>query len=82
VLEPLSASPVRSLLESIAEIAAAGRAKVCAAAAGGIVAMRPLCIHASSSARQATNRRVVHLVLAAHDLPQPLDWNESHPIAS
>jgi phytanoyl-CoA dioxygenase PhyH len=68
--------------KAIAEVTAAGRAKVCAVAAGGIVAMRPLCLHASSSAKQATNRRVVHLVLAAHDLPRPLEWNETHPVAS
>jgi hypothetical protein len=68
--------------KAIAEITAAGRAKVCAVATGGIVVMRPLCLHASSSAKQATNRRVVHLVLAAHDLPRPLEWNETHPVAS
>jgi hypothetical protein len=68
--------------KAIAEITAAGRAKVCAVAAGDIVAMRPLCLHASSSAKQATNRRVVHLVLAAHELPHPLEWNEMHSVAS
>lgn len=68
--------------KAIAEITAAGRAKVCAVAAGGIVAMRPLCLHASSSAKHATNRRVVHLVLAAHDLPRPLEWNETDSVAS
>ena len=67
---------------AIGEITAAGRAKVCAVTAGGIVVMRPLCLHASSSAKQATNRRVVHLVLAAHDLPCPLEWNETHSVAS
>jgi ectoine hydroxylase-related dioxygenase (phytanoyl-CoA dioxygenase family) len=66
--------------KAIAEITAAGRAKVCAVPAGGIVAMRPLCLHASSSAKQATNRRVVHLVLAAHGLPRPLEWNEAYRV--
>ena len=68
--------------KAIAEITAAKRPKLCAVAAGGIVAMRPLCLHASSPAKQATNRRVVHLVLAAHDLPRPLQWNEMHPVPS
>ena len=66
----------------IAEITAARPAKACAAAAGGIVALRPLCLHASPSARHATNRRVVHLVLGAQDLPCPLEWNEAHSLAS
>lgn len=66
--------------KTIAEITAARRATVCAVPAGGIVAMRPLCLHASSSAKQATNRRVVHLVLAAHDLPRPLEWHEAYRV--
>jgi ectoine hydroxylase-related dioxygenase (phytanoyl-CoA dioxygenase family) len=66
----------------IAEITAAETAKVCAVPAGGIVVMRPLCLHASSSAEQARNRRVVHVELAADELPQPMKWNEAHPVAS
>ncbi len=66
--------------EAIARSTAATPAKVCAVPAGGIVAMRPLCLHASSSAKRATNRRVVHVVLTAHDLPRPLEWHESYRV--
>jgi ectoine hydroxylase-related dioxygenase (phytanoyl-CoA dioxygenase family) len=46
----------------------------CLAAAGDVLAMRPLVLHASSSAIQSVRRRVVHLEYARFCLPTPLRW--------
>ena len=48
----------------------------CLVGAGGALLMRPLLLHASSSATRALHRRVVHLEYAATDLPGGLAWNE------
>jgi len=37
----------------------------CLAAAGGVVAMRPLVVHASSKASEDQPRRVIHIEFAA-----------------
>ena len=42
---------------------------------GGVLAFRPLLLHASSSALVPTHRRVIHIEFAAEDLPAPLRWN-------
>lgn len=46
----------------------------CLCPAGGVVMMRPLLLHASSSARLPTHRRVVHLEYAGTQLPGGLEW--------
>jgi len=46
-------------------LAASGRAVECLAAAGGVIAMRPLTVHASSKARGDRPRRVLHVEFAA-----------------
>jgi ectoine hydroxylase-related dioxygenase (phytanoyl-CoA dioxygenase family) len=46
----------------------------CIAGQGGLVLMRPLLLHASSVARVASQRRVLHLEFAADDLPGNLEW--------
>jgi hypothetical protein len=38
----------------------------CIASMGGVVAMRPLVVHASSKSRDAAPRRVLHIEYAAH----------------
>jgi ectoine hydroxylase-related dioxygenase (phytanoyl-CoA dioxygenase family) len=43
-------------------------------AAGGVLLMRPLLLHASSPATQPRHRRVVHLDFAAAPLPGGLEW--------
>ncbi|MFN7920299.1 MAG: phytanoyl-CoA dioxygenase family protein [Bryobacteraceae bacterium] len=48
-----------------------------ALAAGDALLMRPLLLHASSKARMAKPRRVVHIEFAAADLPEGLDWFEA-----
>jgi len=41
---------------------------------GGVVVMRPLILHASSSAVNPRHRRVLHVEYASCDLPPPLEW--------
>lgn len=48
----------------------------CCVGAGGIVAMCPYLLHASSRATVPGHRRVVHVELANEDLPHGLDWQE------
>ena len=42
--------------------------------AGGILLMRPLILHASSSALVPSHRRVIHLEYASHQLSDGLEW--------
>jgi ectoine hydroxylase-related dioxygenase (phytanoyl-CoA dioxygenase family) len=46
----------------------------CLVRAGGIVLMRPLLVHASSSASEAAHRRVIHIDYAASELDGGLRW--------
>jgi len=46
----------------------------CPASRGGILAMRPLLMHASSRAATATRRRVLHLEFAARELAERVAW--------
>jgi ectoine hydroxylase-related dioxygenase (phytanoyl-CoA dioxygenase family) len=48
----------------VAELARKTAPVDCVVAAGGVIAMRPLLIHASSKARAAAPRRVIHLEYA------------------
>ena len=47
----------------------------CVVARGGLLAFRPLLLHASSPARQPAHRRVVHFEFAAEPLPSGLSWH-------
>lgn len=47
---------------------------ICEVAAGGVMAMRPLLLHASSAARAPSNRRVLHFEYASRALPGELRW--------
>jgi ectoine hydroxylase-related dioxygenase (phytanoyl-CoA dioxygenase family) len=49
----------------------------CHVAAGGAVVMRPLLLHASSTANCPGHRRVVHLEFASGPLPGGLEWFEA-----
>ncbi|MDQ3480113.1 MAG: phytanoyl-CoA dioxygenase family protein, partial [Actinomycetota bacterium] len=51
-----------------------GPQRSCTTAAGGVVIMRPLVLHASSPARQARHRRVLHIEFGPPDLPNGLRW--------
>lgn len=46
----------------------------CIVGLGGIVAMRPLILHASSPADSPDHRRVIHIEYASCELPGTLDW--------
>jgi ectoine hydroxylase-related dioxygenase (phytanoyl-CoA dioxygenase family) len=46
----------------------------CLVGAGGVVVMRPLLVHASSSGTGPGHRRVIHLEYAAEALPGGLEW--------
>lgn len=51
--------------ETIQELASTVTPVECVTNAGGVVAMRPLAVHASSKARVDRPRRVVHIEYAA-----------------
>ena len=50
--------------------------RVCAVPSGGVLAMRPLLLHASAPAALPSHRRVVHLEFAATKLPGGLEWTD------
>lgn len=50
---------------------------ICDAQAGDVLLMRPRVVHASSKSVQDRSRRIVHLELAAAELPGGLSWYES-----
>ena len=47
----------------------------CSVLLGGVVAMCPMILHASSRAVAPTHRRVLHIEYANEDLPNGLKWN-------
>jgi Phytanoyl-CoA dioxygenase (PhyH) len=49
---------------------------ICPLRAGGVLAMRPLVLHASFPARNPQHRRVLHLEFAADPLADGLEWFE------
>ncbi|MCU1266886.1 MAG: protein involved in biosynthesis of mitomycin antibiotics/polyketide fumonisin [Acidobacteria bacterium] len=61
--------------QQMREILAADEAIVCRVGSGGIMIMRPLLLHSSSSGSQPTHRRVIHLEFAAGMLPGGLEWH-------
>ena len=52
----------------------AGSPVECLVASGGLLAMRPLLLHASSPARAPAHRRVIHIEYAVDPLPGGLEW--------
>jgi ectoine hydroxylase-related dioxygenase (phytanoyl-CoA dioxygenase family) len=48
---------------------------ICTVGCGGIVAMRPLLLHASAVSESADRRRVIHMEFAKDVLPHGLQWN-------
>jgi ectoine hydroxylase-related dioxygenase (phytanoyl-CoA dioxygenase family) len=60
--------------EEVHRAASAANAVECVVGAGGVLAMRPLVIHASSKSRSAISRRVLHIEYAAHgEIAAPLE---------
>lgn len=68
LLGRLSGSEASSLKDTLGEA-------VCAVSQGGMMAMRPLLLHASSAAREGRHRRVIHTEYAAVLLPFGLEWD-------
>ena len=44
---------------------------------GGVVAMRPLLLHASSKSRTMESRRVLHFLFGPPSLPEGLEWRRT-----
>jgi len=49
----------------------------CSVRRGGVMAMRPLLLHASSAATSPSHRRVIHFEYCVAPLPKGLEWHES-----
>lgn len=60
--------------EMIQQCKAQQIAVTCRVERGGVLFMRPLLLHASSTATQPAHRRVLHLEYSAMDLPDGLKW--------
>lgn len=61
---------------AIAEAQQRHQEVMCSVPRGGLLAMRPLLLHASSAAVVAGRRRVLHLEFAAFELAPGLEWFE------
>lgn len=66
-------------LESIGQFTSVGEV-ACNVPKGGLVAFRPLLIHASDAAKEPGSRRVIQLEFCARKLPLPLEWYEAYPV--
>ncbi len=49
-------------------------AVTCPVPCGGVLAMKPLLVHASQPARNPRHRRVIHIEFVAEELPAGLEW--------
>lgn len=52
----------------------AGEIVNCSVGRGGAMLMRPLLLHASSAATNASHRRVLHFEFSSEELPEGLEW--------
>ncbi len=59
----------------IDELRASEAETECVVAEGGILAFRPLLLHASAPALVPRHRRVIHIEYAAVELAPPLEWH-------
>jgi ectoine hydroxylase-related dioxygenase (phytanoyl-CoA dioxygenase family) len=65
----------RLAADAIDRVRADQAESVCLAAEGGVLAFRPLLLHASSPAAKPAHRRVIHIEFAARELAPPLVWH-------
>jgi ectoine hydroxylase-related dioxygenase (phytanoyl-CoA dioxygenase family) len=63
--------PVRDVLD----LGRREKAETCLAAAGDVLAMKALTLHASDPASAPAHRRILHLDFSTADLPAPLEWS-------
>ncbi|HEY9225634.1 MAG TPA: phytanoyl-CoA dioxygenase family protein [Gemmatimonadaceae bacterium] len=61
--------------EAIDELRAQCPESLCLVPEGGLLAFRPLILHASSPAVRPLRRRVIHIEYAARPLDAPLVWH-------
>jgi ectoine hydroxylase-related dioxygenase (phytanoyl-CoA dioxygenase family) len=66
----LGCLPVREVLD----VSSRSNPMTCLAAAGDVLAMKALTIHASDPASVPAHRRVIHLDFSTAPLSPPLDW--------
>jgi hypothetical protein len=66
----LGAEEIQALVKQTPAVA-------CSVPAGGVLAMRPLLLHASSAAQRPGHRRVIHLEFSPVELPGGLEWHGS-----
>lgn len=76
-LIPGSHARGRLSASKILRLTAASKPTICRVRAGGIVAMKPLILHSSSSGSAPSHRRVLHLEFSPDELPGGLEWYES-----
>ena len=68
--------------DSIPQFTRDATAETCPVPQGGLLAMRPLLLHASTAGHTAQSRRVIHLLFSARRLPAPLEWRDAFAVAS
>jgi ectoine hydroxylase-related dioxygenase (phytanoyl-CoA dioxygenase family) len=68
-------------IEEIEKVRNASPARELTARKGGVIAMRPLLLHASSKSRTPGNRRVLHFLFGPETLPDGLEWRCGVPPA-
>lgn len=75
-LEVVTSSHLGGRLDraAVESMVASRQSRLCLAARGDILAMRPLLLHRSQRARTPTRRRVLHLEYATASLPPGLRW--------
>ena len=60
--------------EQIEKLKVTGEIVNCSVPKSGVMLMRPLLLHASSAATNASHRRVIHFEFSALELPENLEW--------
>ena len=75
-LRLVPATHVRRLTEGELRDISVADEVTCLAEPGDALVMRPLAVHSSSKMRTRARRRVLHVELAAHDLPHRLEWQD------
>ena len=63
--------------DAISALRATQGERLCIVARGGVLAMRPLLLHASSKATHPNRRRVLHFLFGPQSLPLGLSWGSA-----
>ena len=68
--------------EAISQCKASFQEVTCEVPEGGVLAMRPLVLHASSASEIPQHRRIIHIEYARNHLPGRLEWHTRVPATS